>query len=160
MAELAVDLLDLVFLLGDLGPQVLAHLVVAFGGEQLPGVGQLGVGPPVLPVQVDDRAQLLMAPAGVSGRALVTRGVDLGQLRLELLKLGLEVRQLLEHRARVPTRLRAQLTTGTGSKWPPSTGWVSWTPSHDSPVAYKVRKSTVGTTLPVSSSLVSDGGSP
>ena len=52
---------------------------------------------PVLPVRVDDRAQLGDPPPRFRGRALVARRVELGELRLELLQLGLEVDQTFEH---------------------------------------------------------------
>ena len=46
-----------------------------------------------------------MRRPGLRGRGLVTRGVQLGELRLELLQLGLEVDQTFEHTSRLRERL-------------------------------------------------------
>ena len=63
----------------------------------------------VLAVRVDDRLQLGDAAGPASrGRLLVAGRVDLGQLRLELLQLGLELREAFEH-----------VVQGTGGPPPP-----------------------------------------
>ena len=97
LAEPGVELAELRFLRRDLAREVLAHLGVVLGREQLAHVGELGLGAPVRVVRLDDRLQLGVAAAGVARGRLVAGGIDLRQLRLELLQLGLELREAIEH---------------------------------------------------------------
>ncbi len=160
LAEPGVELGQPRLVLGDLGADVVAHVGLGLPGQQLPGIGEVGFGASVLPIRVDDRAELGVTSSGVARGALITGGVDLREARFELLELGLEVGEAFEHPARVPRPLRAQARAPTGAKWPPRMCSVSGTPSQRSPVAYKVRKSVVGTRLFVASSLVSVAGAP
>src|SRR5262249_46987979 len=82
--------------------EVLAHLGVGLAREQLTRVGDVGFGAAVLTVRVDHRLQLCVAAPGVARGGLVPARVELGQLRLERLELGLQVSQVLEHAPRVP----------------------------------------------------------
>ena len=95
----ASSVADLGLLVGDLGPEVLLHLVVGLGLEELPGLGEVlpgrGPGPP----GVDDRLQLGVAAARVAGRAPVTGRLDAGEIGLESIQLRGELTELLEHRA-------------------------------------------------------------
>ena len=97
LAQPRVELGELGLLGPDLVGQVVAHLVVVLRIEQLPGLRDLGLDRPVLPSGVDDRLQLGVSPAGVARRVAVTRRGDVGQLGFELLQLGLQIGEPIEH---------------------------------------------------------------
>ena len=71
--------------------------------SMLPGLGRA---PPrcalVRAVRLDHRPQLREPPPRRGGRALVAGRVELGELRLQLLQLGLELRESVEHPSRLP----------------------------------------------------------
>jgi hypothetical protein len=103
LPELALQTLELALLLVHLDAQVVAHLRVLLGRQELPGVVDVRHRRAVRAVPVDDRLQLGVPTTGSARGGLVARRVDLGQARLELLELGLQVGEVLEHRARVPS---------------------------------------------------------
>jgi len=107
LLQLGLELGPVPLLVVELGLEVLAHVGIGLGREHLVGFGEVHLGAAVLPVRIDDGPQLRDAPAGFRGRALVTGGVQLGELRLELLQLGFEVDQALKHEVkatRCPSR--------------------------------------------------------
>ena len=106
LLERGLELGEARLTLGELALEVLAHLRVRLGREQLAGVGDVGLRPPVLAVGVDNRLELGVPAPGVARGRLIPARVELGQLRLELLELGLEVDQVFEHATRVPAGLR------------------------------------------------------
>ena len=106
LLERGLELGEARLTLGELALEVLAHLRVRLGREQLPGVGDVDLRPPVLAVGVDHRLELGVPASGVARGRLIPARVELGQLRLELLELGLEVNQVFEHATRVPAGLR------------------------------------------------------
>ena len=140
-----------------------AHLGVGLAGEHLAGLGEFGLGGAVRAVRLDHRPQLGHPPTRRRGRLLVSGRVELGELALQLLHLGLEVRESVEHAVQgtgTPARPAQAMTPGWGVKSRPTSGSAS-TPSQScSAVAYSERKSVVATRLPWSSSCVSDGGAP
>ena len=81
----------------DLALEVLAHLGVGLAAEHLARLGEVGLGGAPLAVGVDDRPQLGQPPARGRGRLLVAGRVELGELALQLLHLGLELRESFEH---------------------------------------------------------------
>ena len=97
LLDLGFELGDPRFLLADLRLQVVAHLAVGLAAEQLPGVGEVGVGGIPGALRVDDRLELGVAAARVAGRAPVARRVDAGQVGFEPIELGGELTELFEH---------------------------------------------------------------
>ena len=81
----------------DLRLEVLAHLGVVLRREQLAGVREIAFRSAVLAVRVDDRLDLGVATAGFARGVLVAGRVDLRQPRFELLELGLQFGEPIEH---------------------------------------------------------------
>ena len=81
----------------DLALEVLAHLGVRLARQHLARLAELAVGGAVRAVRLDDRLQLRQSTAGRRGRLLVAGRVELGELRFELLQLGLQVGEAFEH---------------------------------------------------------------
>ena len=97
LADLGRELLDDVRLLVDLRLQVLAHLVVGFGREQLVGVVETGRRFFPGAIRGDERLQLGVPASGVARGAPVARCEDPGKVGLQPLELALEFFELLEH---------------------------------------------------------------
>ena len=99
---------ELGFLVGQLRPPGLALGRIGRALEQLPGVGDVLDTCRHSRVRLDDRLQLLLAPARVAGRAPVARGVDAGQVGLEPIELiGERSRAVRTSGRRVPAAPRA-----------------------------------------------------
>ncbi len=102
LADLGRELLDDVRLFVDLRLQVLAHLVVGFGREELVGVVETGRRFFPRAIRGDERLQLGVPASGVARGAPVARCEDPGKVRLQPIELALEFFELLEHDSRVP----------------------------------------------------------
>ena len=106
LLELGLELGAPVLLVVELRLDQVPHLGVDLGGQHLVGLGELRLGPAVLPVGVDDRPERGDPAAGLRGRGLIAGGVQIGELGFELLQLRLQVDQALEHAVQATRTVR------------------------------------------------------